>query len=492
MISKTHIGDTRDNFQPKVKTMRIQTTKIYAIYIVVMTLLVLPLTTLARELPDFTTLIEQKSKAVVKITTITSARTSRQFPGQDEIPEQFRRFFEFDPRQQTPERVPGGLGSGFLISEDGYILTNNHVIDGAEEINIQMLDRREFEAKVIGTDPRSDLALLKIDADDLPYLTFAKANDIKIGEWVVAIGSPFNMDFSASQGIVSAIGRSIGGGDNNYVPFIQTDVAINPGNSGGPLFNLDGEVVGINAQIYTRSGGFMGLSFAIPTSVALTVVEQLKANGKVERGWLGVQITDVDRDQAIAFGLKKPAGALVQDVSKGGPAEEYGLKPGDIILEFNGVDINQSGDLPHVVGQTPPGRKVPIRIMRERRERKLDVVIGTLEGMEVAGRLAPSSPQEPSRSESGRLGVVVEPLPETLAESYRIDGGILIAEVLPDSPASRAGLRQGDVVVEINFKAVADVENFSDIVKDLPSGSLLPLRFYRQGTPRIITFKIDN
>ncbi len=449
----------------------------------------------ARELPDFTDLIEEKSKAVVKITTQTTVNTrSRQLPGQDQfnVPEPFRRFFEQDPRQ-APDRNVGGVGSGFIISKDGFILTNNHVIEGADQINVQMLDRREFIAEVIGTDPRSDLALLKIESENLPFLKFAKAEDIKVGEWVVAIGSPFNMDFSASQGIVSAIGRSIGGGDNgNYVPFIQTDVAINPGNSGGPLFNLDGEVVGINAQIFTRSGGYMGLSFAIPSSVALSVVEQLKDKGRVDRGWLGVSIRDVNRDEAIAFGLKKPSGALVEQLVDGGPAQEYGIRPGDIILEFNGVDINVYGDLPHVVGQTPPGRKVPVRIMRERNERNIDVVIGTLESGAVVGQATPEQIEPEPELEMGRLGLLVEDLPDDIVETLDTKGGVVVSKVEPGKAAAEAGIQRGDVIVLIDWKEVKNANSYRDIVQNLPAGNLLTLRFFRQGAPRFITFKIEE
>jgi len=310
----------------------------------------------ARELPDFTELVEQNSPAVVKINTIARARNNtqnRQNPRQGQIPQQempemLRRFL--DPRQM-PERDQRSMGSGFIISKDGYILTNNHVVGDADEIIVRLTDRREFEAEVIGKDERSDLALLKVNADDLPVLKLAESDDLKVGAWVLAIGSPFGLDFSASVGIVSAMGRSLPTERNeNYVPFIQTDVAINPGNSGGPLFNLKGEVVGINSQIYTRSGGSIGLSFAIPVSVAKTVVAQLKEKGRVDRGWLGVVIQDVDRNLAKSFGLKKPTGALVTQVLQEGPADKAGIKAGDVILKFGNSKIEESGDLPHAVG----------------------------------------------------------------------------------------------------------------------------------------------
>ena len=328
----------------------------------------------AGELPDFRQIVRDNSPAVVKI--IVEQRLSQngsQQPGPDEIPEELRRFFEFrgaPPSQQ--ERM--GLGSGFIISDDGYVLTNNHVVEGAGSVVVRMSDRREFDAEIIGTDPRSDLALLRIDASDLPTLKLASDDDLDVGEWVLAIGSPFGLDYSVTAGIVSAKGRSLPTEQNeNYVPFIQTDVAINPGNSGGPLFNLDGEVVGVNSQIFTRSGGSIGLSFAIPAAVARNVVEQLKENGRVTRGWLGVTIQDVDKNLAESFGLKRPRGALVAEVSKDSPAEKGGLRSGDIVVGFDGKDIPSSADLPHVVGLVAPGTRVDVDIVRDRTRQTVTV-----------------------------------------------------------------------------------------------------------------------
>ncbi|MDB4261125.1 Do family serine endopeptidase, partial [Porticoccaceae bacterium] len=358
-----------------------------------------PLSALA-QLPDFTELVEDTSAAVVKINTVQKARANRSAqiaPGQ--IPEIFRDLFQQRQRPQN-QRPVLAMGSGFVISEDGYIITNHHVIDGADEIVVRFSDRREFTATVVGKDRRSDLALLKIEADNLPTLKLAAPDQLKVGEWVLAIGSPFGLDYSASVGIVSAIGRSIPTEKGeNYVPFIQTDVAINPGNSGGPLFNLDGEVVGINSQIYSRSGGSIGLSFAIPTSVAVGVIEQLKENGEVQRGWLGVVIQDVDKDLARSLDLDRPQGALINAVEPDSPADKGGIKPGDVIVRFNKQQIIDSGDLPHVVGMLAPEKKAAVELYRKGKLKKLIVEVGRLDSADssVAG----------GGDGSDRLGLVV-------------------------------------------------------------------------------------
>lgn len=313
----------------------------------------------AADLPDFTQLVEQASPAVVNISTtqkLPDRRVNQQMPDLEGLPPMLREFFErgMPPQQRSPrgdgrQREAQSLGSGFIISPDGYILTNNHVIADADEILVRLADRSEMKAKLVGTDPRSDVALLKIEGKDLPVLKLGKSQDLKAGQWVVAIGSPFGFDHTVTQGIVSAVGRSLP--NENYVPFIQTDVPINPGNSGGPLFNLNGEVVGINSQIYTRSGGFMGVSFAIPIDVAMDVSNQLKSGGKVSRGWLGVVIQEVNKDLAESFGLDKPAGALVAQIQDDGPAAKGGLQVGDVILSMNGQPIVMSADLPHLVAR---------------------------------------------------------------------------------------------------------------------------------------------
>lgn len=444
-----------------------------------------PVASHAVNLPDFTDLIEDVSPAVVKITisgTVGGSEGMPIPPGED-VPDFFRRFF--DPRDM-PERHIDGMGSGFIISEDGYILTNNHVVANADEIVVRMSDRRDFDAEVVGTDERSDLALLKIDAEDLPYLEL-DSDDVKVGEWVLAIGSPFGLDFSVSQGIVSAVGRDIPGGAGNYVPFIQTDVAINPGNSGGPLFNLDGKVVGINSQIFTRSGGYMGLSFAIPAHVAKSVVNQLKNKGKVERGYLGVQIRDLTRDEATAFGLSRSRGALVLDVLKGGPADEAGLKPGDVIVEFGKARITDSADLPQVVGDTEPGQKVDVTIMRERKQQNLQVTVGTLDEEQPEQASA-----EPGQTEIDRLGLAVENLREDMKQGLELDGGVMVLGVEPDSPAAKANLRRGDVVVQLGFQEINGLEDYRRIVDSLPTGTPVPIRFYRQGQPAYGTIEVTQ
>jgi serine protease Do len=433
----------------------------------------------AQTLPNFADIVAERSPAVVKINTLAQAQTdSNPIPDTEDIPEIFRYFF--DPRNQ-PERRSQSMGSGFLVSSDGYLLTNNHVVDGATEVSVRLQDRREYTAELVGSDPRSDLALLKIDGEDLPYLRFADSDSVRVGEWVLAIGSPFGLDFTASVGIVSAIGRSIPTENrDNYVPFIQTDVAINPGNSGGPLFNLNGEVVGVNSQIYTRSGGSIGLSFAIPASVAENVVEQLKTKGRVDRGWLGVMIQEVDRELAESFGLSKPGGALVAEVVPGSPAEKAGVRNGDIITAFDGKQISVSGDLPHVVGGTAPGSKVPMKVVRAGKNKTLTVNVETLGDV---GRATVEPNNGAQAPDDGRLGLSVEPLTEELAERFDLDNGVLVVEVRSNSPASRTGLRPGDVITQIGYAQVEDIEQFAEVVEELPSDSLLPIRFVRQGRP---------
>ncbi len=355
-------------------------------------LLALSLAMTARaELPDFTPLVEQASPAVVNISTPQKlpdramARGQMGIPDLEGLPPGLRDFFERSiPRGQGGQgQAPRGqqreaqsLGSGFIISNDGYILTNNHVVADADEILVRLSDRSEHKAKLVGADPRSDVAVLKIEAKNLPTLKLGDSDKLKVGEWVLAIGSPFGFDHSVTAGIVSAKGRSLP--NESYVPFIQTDVAINPGNSGGPLLNLQGEVVGINSQIFTRSGGFMGLSFAIPIDVALNVADQLKAGGKVSRGWLGVVIQEVNKDLAESFGLDKPAGALVAQLVEDGPAAKGGLQVGDVILSLNGQSINESADLPHLVGNMKPGDKINLEVIRDNKRQTLSLTIGSL------------------------------------------------------------------------------------------------------------------
>ena len=421
-------------------------------------------------LPDFTVLVEQQSPSVVKISTVASRMTNSQGQTQEDIPELFRYFFgdqlpenfEFNPPQPSQ-----GLGSGFIISADGYILTNNHVIEGAEEVNVRLTNGDEYAATVIGADPASDVALLKIEASQLPAVTFGNSDELKVGEWVLAIGSPFNFEYSVTQGIVSAKGRALGGSDR-YVPFIQTDVAINPGNSGGPLFNLKGEVVGINSQIYTRSGGFMGVSFAIPINIVKNVAEQLKANGSVQRGWLGVEMYppfNDDADLAKSLGLDRPEGALLARVIEGSPAEDAGLLADDVLVEFDGIKIKRYSDLPPLVGVISPGADVKVKVIRAGKSKTLTVKIGVFNPQALVQSAAPAQPKA-----DNPLNIIIEDAGGR--------NGVVVLDVL-DGPARRAGLRNGDVITMMRNEFVRDKDDFDRIVSDLPENSAVAVRVLR-------------
>jgi serine protease Do len=456
-----------------------------------MTALLLPTVATAAELPDFREIVRDSSPAVVKILVASSgahARGGLEHPEMEEIPEYLRRFFEF--RGAPPsQRQRMGMGSGFIISDDGYIVTNNHVVEGADSVVVRMSDRREFDAEVIGTDPRSDLALLRIEGSDLPVLELAAGDDLEVGEWVLAIGSPFGLDYSVTAGIVSAKGRSLPTERNeNYVPFIQTDVAINPGNSGGPLFNLDGEVIGVNSQIFTRSGGSIGLSFAIPVSVVRNVVAQLKEDGRVTRGWLGVTIQNVDKNLAESFGLDRPQGALVVQLAEDGPAEKAGLESGDVILTFDGKDIPTSSDLPHVVGLIEPGTTVPVEIVRDRKRKTVKVKVGGL-GADDSFSLAAGQQEE---GYGGRLGLVVETAPAETLERWGINGGVIVKELVPGSVAAEAGVLPGDVITLLDSRPVKTAEAFEKAVDKLKGGSSVPLRLIRRGSPMFIGLKLAD
>lgn len=446
----------------------------------------------AVELPDFTQLVEQASPAVVNISTtqkLPDRKVNEQMPDLEGLPPMLREFFERGmPQPRSPrgdrQREAQSLGSGFIISSDGYILTNNHVIADADEILVRLADRSELKAKLVGTDPRSDVALLKIEGKDLPVLKLGKSQDLKAGQWVVAIGSPFGFDHTVTQGIVSAVGRSLP--NENYVPFIQTDVPINPGNSGGPLFNLAGEVIGINSQIYTRSGGFMGVSFAIPIDVAMDVSNQLKSGGKVSRGWLGVVIQEVNKDLAESFGLDKPAGALVAQIQDDGPAAaKGGLQVGDVILSMNGQPIVMSADLPHLVGALKAGSKANLEVIREGKRQNVELTVGAIpeEGKELA-----SAKANVERS-SNRLGVAVAELTDEQKKAYDLKGGVVIKEV-QDGPASLIGLQPGDVITHLNNQAIGSAKEFTDIAKALPKNRSVSMRVLRQGRASFITFKL--
>lgn len=444
-------------------------------------------------LPDFTDLVKETSPAVVNISTIKHAKqashSAQQYGMPDDMPEIFRHFFG---RQFPSPNNPGfprgqqdrsSLGSGFIVSKDGYILTNNHVVQGADEIIVRLNDRRELEATLIGADESSDLAVLKVDADNLPTVELGDSEALEVGEWVVAIGSPFGFDYSVTAGIVSAKGRSLP--SENYVPFIQTDVAINPGNSGGPLFNLEGEVVGINSQIYTRSGGFMGVSFAIPINVALNVAEQLKTNGKVSRGWLGVVIQEVSKDLAESFGLDRAAGALVVQVLGGSPAETSGLMSGDIITKVNGKEVYMSSDLPHQIGRLSAGDKAKLDIVRSGKRKQITVEIGDLPSADDPQL---SSNTGPAERQSNRIGLVVSELNDR--QRNEEGNGVLVKEVRR-GPAAMAGVTRGDVISMINGEMIRSVEDFARVVKDLPENRSVPMRIVRRGQASFIPLRIE-
>jgi len=445
----------------------------------------------AAELPDFTGLVKTLSPAVVNISTINEpdpnqgGEGSMRGPNGEEIPEIFRDFFRgFQGPGGAPRANPQSLGSGFIISDDGYVLTNHHVVDGADKVMVRLNDRRELEAEVIGSDQRSDVALLKIDADNLPTLKMGSSEALEVGEWVLAIGSPFGFDHSVTAGIVSAKERSLAG--DSYVPFIQTDVAINPGNSGGPLFNLDGEVIGINSQIYTRSGGFMGLSFAIPIDVAMEVSDQLREQGYVKRGWLGVIIQEVTRDLAESFGLDKPAGALVAQVLPDSPALAAGIQEGDVIIGFNGREIGLSSELPSQVGRVAPGKSAAVDIYRDGKTITLDVEIGLLPSQEELAQTV--NPQEPQKSTS--LGLNVRDLTDDERERFEVSSGVLV-EGISNGPAAQAGVNVGDIITTVDGKSISSVSQLRDLVGDLPNDRPVALRIVRSGSPIYLALRIE-
>ena len=436
------------------------------------------------EFPEFVELVEKASPAVVNIRTTRASGNRLDGLNEQEVPEIIRRFFPEMPGRGSPRPR---AGSGFIIDPDGYILTNNHVVDGAGEIIVALSDRREREAEIIGQDPLSDLALLKIDEDNLPTLDIAGSEDLKPGQWVVAIGSPFGFEHSVTAGIVSATGRSLPENNHNYVPFIQTDVAINPGNSGGPLLNLDGKVVGINSQIFTRSGGFMGLSFAIPVDVAMEVTEQLKQKGAVSRGWLGVLIQRVDRDLAESFGLDRPSGALVTQVFADSPAEAAGLREGDIIVSFGGRLIDLSADLPHLVGRTRVDSRVKIEIVRHGKRQKLEVIIGKLNDQDLQEPGAGS----PGAAKGNRIGIHLADLEAADRRRSGVTSGVIVSRVFP-GPAHDAGILRGDVITEFYGEAVTSASELEDLVEAVPPGRTVHVRIVRDGQPQYLALRIPG
>ena len=442
----------------------------------------------ARELPNFSDLAEDASPAVVNITstrTVSQRNSYGRGFGDPRYDEFFERFFGQQPRPFVPRensRPVVSTGSGFIISSDGYLLTNNHVVEDADEVKVSLGDRREYKAEIIGTDPRSDVAVLKIDAEDLPTLKIGKSEKLRVGEWVVAIGSPFQLRFSVTSGIVSAKGRSIpNGSDSTYVPFIQTDVAINPGNSGGPLFNLDGEVIGINSQIYTRSGGYMGVSFAIPIDYAMDVAEQLRENGYVARGWLGVSIQEVTSELAEALGMEIPKGALVSQIIEDSPAEKSGLKEEDVILFFDGEEIFYSSDLPLTVGSIRPESKVNAMILRDGKKKTVQVTVGEL-------------PKDPAlafeNTQQNFLGLVVE---NQANDNQRSSvEGVLVTSVDPDGIAYESGIRRGDIIYSLARTRIENVNEFKEVLSELDNQRRTTIGISRNGNKRILSLNLSK
>ncbi|MES2355299.1 MAG: DegQ family serine endoprotease [Pseudomonadota bacterium] len=428
------------------------------------------------QLPDFTALVEREGPAVVNVSvTQTLTRGSMQFPGADEDDPFFDFFRRFTPQQPRRGEAPmqQGLGSGFIISQDGYVLTNRHVVANADTVIVKLTDKREFKAKVVGTDSRTDVALLKVDAKDLPTVPIGDASHIRVGEWVLAIGAPFGFENSVTAGIVSAINRALP--EENFVPFIQTDVAINPGNSGGPLFNMKGEVVGINSQIYSRTGGFMGLSFAIPIDVAIDVANQLKSTGRVSRGRIGVQIQSLTPELAGSFGLQDAKGALVASIEKGSPADKAGLQPGDVIREYDGKQVVSSAELPRLVGMTKPGAVVKMKVWRKGEAKELTATVTEMPGERVAGRAG----DHPTK-QAEKIGL-------TLSES---EDGIVVQDA--NGPAARAGLRPGDIILSLNNQRVQTVDEFRDRLSKMPSGKSIALLVQREDTTLFVPIRPEG
>ena len=442
----------------------------------------------AKELPDFTELVEKQGSAVVNISTIHTVRNdggTQMFPGLPEDDPAFDFFRKFMPPQfKGPrESESKSLGSGFIISADGYILTNAHVVDDADEVTVKLTDKREFKAKVVGSDKRTDVALIKITASSLPKVTLGEPAQVKVGEWVVAIGSPFGFESSVTAGIVSAKGRSLP--QENYVPFIQTDVAINPGNSGGPLFNMKGEVIGINSQIYSRTGGFMGLSFAIPIDVAMDVSNQIKAHGKVSRGWLGVGIQEVTKELADSFGLSKPAGALISAVEPGSPAEKAGLEASDVVLKYNGKAVNSSSELPRLVGGTRPGSKVMLQVWRKGATKDIALTVG-----EVPSDKAAQRPAKGGKGTANSVGLVLRELTPEQKQQLKVRSGVLVEGA--EGVAARAGIQRGDVVIAVNNNEVKNVEHLNQMLAQFAKGRNVALLVKRGDGAIYVPLKING
>ncbi len=439
----------------------------------------------AREVLDVADLVEKHGPAVVNISTTKLVKRNGDgfpfvLPDDEEMQEFFRRFFPGGPRGPAQEIPARGAGSGFIVSNDGYILTNAHVVRNADEVEVKLIDKRKFSAKVIGTDSRTDVAVLKIPAGNLPTVKLGDPSRLRVGEAVAAIGSPFGFENSVTAGIVSAKGRTLP--SESYVPYIQTDVPINPGNSGGPLFNMRGEVVGVNSQIYSRSGGYQGVSFAIPIDLAMEVAEQLKGGGKVSRGWLGVVIQEVTADLADSFGLDRPRGALVAQVQEDSPAARAGVQASDVILAFDGRAVENSGDLPRMVGMGKPNTKIPLEVWRRGKVQALSVTLGELPAEE---QLATKS----SRSYS-RGGLALSELSADQRSELKLDHGLLVESVTGD--AARAGIRIGDIILAVNNGKVSSVESFRKAIAAVPKGKSAAILVRRGDGSLYIPLKISG
>ncbi len=443
---------------------------------------------LAKDVMDVADLVEKQGPAVVNISTTKLVKRSQEgmpfvMPDEEDLQEFFRRFFpggpggKGGPMQEIPSR---GAGSGFIVSNDGYILTNEHVVKDADEVVVKLIDKRTFTAKVVGTDPRTDVAVIKITASNLPAVKLGDPTKLRVGEAVAAIGSPFGFENSVTAGIVSAKGRMLP--SDSYVSYIQTDVPINPGNSGGPLFNMKGEVVGMNSQIYSRSGGYQGVSFAIPIDVAMEVVDQLKSGGKVSRGWLGVVIQEVTADLAESFGLDRPRGALVAQVQEDSPASKSGLQASDVILTFNGMAVENSGDLPRMVGLAKPGARIPVEVWRKGELQKLSVVLGELPAEKQAVGYGSKT--------FSRGGLALSELGEDQRRALGIDHGVLVEDATGD--AARAGIRTGDIILAVNNNKVASVAAFRKTIAAVPVGKSAAILVRRGDGSLYIPLKISS
>jgi serine protease Do len=452
----------------------------------------------AKELPDFTELAEKQSPVVVNISSIQKNRANQMMQGSPED-EQMQEFFKrfgipvppgMPPQngrgqQANPEKQVYATGSGFIVSGDGYILTNAHVVKDADEVMVKLNDKREFKAKVIGIDLRTDVAVLKVNATNLPKVSIGNPDTIKVGEWVAAIGAPFGLENTMTVGIVSAKGRALP--QENFVPFIQTDVAINPGNSGGPLFNLKGEVIGINSQIYSRTGGYMGLSFAIPINVAMDVMNQLKANGKVIRGWLGIAIQEVTKELSESFGMKNTNGALVAGIEKGAPAEKGGLQPGDVITKFDGKVIESSSDLPKAVGNTKPGRTVVAEVFRKGSVKTLNLTVGEMPSDQAE---VIANNKTPEKADVNRLGLVLKEAPPQQRKKMNGKKGLLVVDA--QGSAAAAGIRRGDIILALNNSEVESADAFAKEVTTIPNGKTVALLILRNDETLYVPVKITN